>query len=246
MSALRSPLTPLLGVVAILVLAWSVAVPPFQVPDEVGHFAYVQSIAEGQGRPDQGTADYSTEQDWAKFLSLAIRSHSDTDLKPAWDASAERAWERVDAQLGDADRRDVGSLGAQVLHPPLYYGYEAVAYEAASGGDLFDRLQLMRLWSGLLMLVTTTGAWLLVGELTGRDRVLQLAGAACVGLQPMATFVSAGVNPDAALFATFSIALWLGVRVLRRGPSWGSVAALLAVVAAAALVKPAGMALLPA
>jgi hypothetical protein len=227
-------------------VAWALLVPPFQVPDEGGHFAYAQSLAEGQGTPGRGAVDFSTEHEWARSLSLATRSEADPELKPAWDPSSEREWERLDARLTDENRKDVGSLGAQVVHPPLYYAYEAVPYAAASGGDLFDRLHLMRLWSGLLMLVTTAGAWLLIGELTGRDRLLQLAGAACVGLQPMATFLSAGVNADAGLFAAFSIAFWLGARVLLRGPGRWSMAGLLAATAAAALVKPAGMALLPA
>lgn len=104
----------------------------------------------------------------------------------------------------------------------------------------------MRLWSGLLLLITTVGAWLLLGELTGRDRLLQLAGAACVGLQPMATFISAGVSPDGALFAATSVVLWLGVRVLRHGPTRATVAGLLAATVVAALVKLAGLALVPA
>jgi 4-amino-4-deoxy-L-arabinose transferase-like glycosyltransferase len=239
----------LLAAVAVVVVAWALLVPPFQVPDEAGHFSYVQSLVENGERPVAGPAwggppRYSSEQRWALTLSGALHSYGDTRLKPVWDEQTEDGWERVHDELRP-DRGDIAAAGAQARHSPLYYGYEAVPYAAASGGDLFDRLYLMRLWSGVLMLVTTLGAWLLVGELTGRDRLLQLAGAACVGLQPMATFVSAGVNPDAALFAASSVSLWLGVRILRRGPTRAAVAGLLAATALAAFAKAAGLALLP-
>lgn len=247
MSSARGVLAPLLLAVAVAVTAWALLVPPFFVPDEPGHFGYAQSLAEGAGRPAEnpppGGQHFSTE---ARRAHAVTRTHGvlhDPAYKPPWEPSEERAWE--ERPHGPRDREDVVAVGPQSNHPPLYYAYEVVPYEVASGGDLFDRLFLMRLWSGLLMLVTTAGAWLLIGELTGRNRSLQLAGAACVGLQPMATFISAGVNPDALLFAAVSLALWLAVRLLRRGPTRGGVAALMAVTAVAVLSKAAGLALVP-
>jgi hypothetical protein len=39
---------------------WGVVVPPFQVPDEIAHFAYVQYLAERGKPPPQGAgAQYS-------------------------------------------------------------------------------------------------------------------------------------------------------------------------------------------
>jgi hypothetical protein len=48
------------------------------------------------------------------------------------------------------------------------------------------------------------------------------------------------------LYASWSIALWLGVRLLRRGPSPGRAAALLAAVGVACVVKATSYALVPA
>jgi hypothetical protein len=217
------------------------------VPDEAEHFAYVQSLAENGKRPPRGPPDaplFSTEERTAGALARTGGVLADTAYKPAWEPSAERAWRAAGAR-GLAPG-DIAASGSQTEHTPLYYASEAVPYAAASGGDLFGRLFLMRLWSGLLMLVTTAGAWLLIGELTGKDRVLQLAGAACVGLQPMATFISAGVNPDALLYAAYAIALWIGVRLVRRPPSAGAVAGLIGATVVAILAKPAGLALVPA
>ena len=240
------PLVALLGAVAIAIVAWALLVPPFMVPDEAQHFGYAQSLAVNGERPPVGREkdpELSTEVRTARVVSRTTIVLTDTQYKPSWERIAEKAWNEHHGEFADDD---IVKLGPQANHPPLYYAYEVVPYAAASGGDLFDRLFLMRLWSGLLMLVTTSGAWLLIGELTRNDRLLQLAGAACVGLQPMATFVSAGVNPDALLFASYSMALWLGVRLLRRGPSRGAIAGLVAATAVAVLAKPAGVAVVPA
>jgi 4-amino-4-deoxy-L-arabinose transferase-like glycosyltransferase len=232
--------------VAVVIVAWALLVPPFSVPDETAHFSYTQSLAETGERPPQGDGNpdvrlFSTEEQIARRLARDSGHTFGSDVKPAWEPAAERAWRQLAGRLPRDDSR---GTGPQANHPPLYYAYEVLPYAATPGGDLFDRLFLMRLWSGLLMLVTAAGAWLLVGELV-RDRRLQLAGAACAGLQPMATFVSAGVNPDALLFAAFAVALWLAVRVARRGPSRGALVALPAVTLVAVLTKPAGLALVP-
>ena len=240
------PLLALLGAVAIAVVAWALLVPPFMVPDESEHFAYVQSLAENGERPPIGRAEdpqFSTEQRRGREIARVTAFLVDPEKRPAWERSGEGVWRKFE-HLAPED--DAVATGPQANHPPLYYAYELAPYAATPGGDLFDRLFVMRLWSGLLMLVTTAGAWLLIGELTRNDRLLQLAGAACVGLQPMSTFVTAGVNPDALLFAGFSIALWLAVRLVRRPPSRSAVAGLVLATGVSVFTKPAGLALVPA
>ncbi|HEX8067143.1 MAG TPA: DUF2142 domain-containing protein [Thermoleophilaceae bacterium] len=235
---------------AIATAAWALVVPPFQVPDEGGNFGYVQSLVEDGRRPvkqlPDGRRPFSYEEQVAEDRSRGVLGLGDPSVKPPWSEAVEQRWESltVPATRGEA-RENVRTVGPQSDDPPLYYAYEAIPYAAGSGGGFFDRLYLMRLWSGLLMLVTTAGAWLLIGELTGRDRLLQLAGAACVGLQPMATFVSGGVNADAGLLALWSIELWLGVRVLSRGPSRATVSALVATAVAACLVKTTALVMIP-
>src|SRR5207249_10788954 len=48
------PLLLLLGAVAAFVVAWSLFVPPLQVPDEQAHYGYVQSLVEKHKRPKGG------------------------------------------------------------------------------------------------------------------------------------------------------------------------------------------------
>jgi 4-amino-4-deoxy-L-arabinose transferase-like glycosyltransferase len=245
--ALPGPLVALLGAVLLLGVAWALVVPPFQAPDEQSHAGYVQSLVEGPGLP--GTAGrplFSSEQLAAQVAVNSDQTAANPLGRPQWSAVAWRAWERRDARLPDAARGDGGGPNPAASNPPLFYLYDTLPYLAASGGEYFGRLTLMRLWAVLWLLGTVTAAWLLAGELLGRDRLLQLVAAGVAGLLPMVTFISAQVGPDGMLYALWSLALWLGVRLLRRGAAPAPAVALLGVTGAAIVTKATSWALLPA
>jgi 4-amino-4-deoxy-L-arabinose transferase-like glycosyltransferase len=236
----------LLGATFLLSLAWSLVTPAFQAPDENSHFAYVQALAEGDGIP--GAADrapFSTEQALASSDSNADQAAQQPTVKMEWSAATYEWWREQDAALPADPRGDGGGPNPASSNPPLYYLYEAPAYFAASGGDLFDRLLAMRLVSMLWLLVTVTAVWLLAGEITGRDRLPQLAAASLAGLAPMMTFLSASVTPDAMMYALWSIVLWLGVRTIKRGLNWPTALLLFGLVGAACCVKSTSYGLIP-
>ena len=237
------PLAALLAVVFLFSVAWSLAVPPGQIPDESHHIQYTQTIAERHELPGDGPGAFSTEEDVALRTALRGGITFNLEKSPEWRRAAYDAWE---SNASDLARDDGGGFIFQGDNPPLYYAFESLAYWGGSGGDFFDRLELMRIWSSLLLLVTTTGAWLLAGEVFGRNRLLQLAAAALAGLQPMAAFISSGVNPDAALIAMWTIALWLGARIVRRGLSTRDGVALGLVAGFAVWVKATAWGFMPA
>lgn len=235
------PLVLLLAAIAILGVAWALVKAPWQAPDETWHFEYAQSVAERGALPDGASRpSASSEQGLADQASRAGAIAFHLPLKPPWDAASFARWERADAALPGGARSDGGGPNTAASNPPAYYLYEAIPQKALWFGDVFDRLFAMRVWSVLLLLVSATATWLLAGELFGRNRILQLAAAAIVGLQPMATFMSSSVNPDGMLMALWALTLWMGVRVLKRGLTIGSGAALAALAAATALTKATG------
>jgi 4-amino-4-deoxy-L-arabinose transferase-like glycosyltransferase len=241
------PLLFLLLAVGLVGAAWALFVPPLQAPDENSHFGYAQRLAESFELP--GDADrkvFSTEQDLAQDRSNSDQVAGILQTKPEWSEQAYDRWQSDQARLPDSVRDDGGGPNPASTNPPLYYLYELPAYLAASAGDLFDRLYVMRLWSALLLLVTTTATWLLAGELFGPRRLLQVVAAGVAGLQPMVTFLSAAVTPDAMLFALWSVALLLGVRVLKRRLTPANGIALMAVVGLAVVTKASSYALVPA
>jgi 4-amino-4-deoxy-L-arabinose transferase-like glycosyltransferase len=220
--------------------------PLFQAPDENSHFAYVQRLAESfqlPGSPARPTA--STEQNVAAAVSNADQAAAQLPVRMEWSARAYDRWRVRAATFTHAARANGGGANPASTNPPLYYLGEAAAYRLAQGGDLFTRVLFLRLASVLWLLGTVVGVWLLVGELLGRDRLLQLVAAGTAGLLPMLVFVSASINPDAMLYALWSFALWLGVLVLQRGLTPARGAALFAVVGLTCVVKATGYALLP-
>lgn len=245
--SLPRPLLFLLIAVAVAGAAWALLVPPFQSPDENSHFGYVQELAENFELPGDSTRKvFTTEQQLATDRSNSEQTAALLQSKPEWSRAAYDRWRTLENSLPDSARTDGGGPNPASTNPPLYYLYVTPAYLVAKGGDLFDRLYVMRLWSALLLLVTVTGAWLLAGELFGRNRPLQLVAAAFAGLQPMVTFLSVSVTPDSLLYALWSLALWLGVRLLKRGLTLPQGVALLGVVGLAIVTKSSSYALLPA
>jgi 4-amino-4-deoxy-L-arabinose transferase-like glycosyltransferase len=241
----------LLGASAIVAASWALIVPAWQAPDEHSHFGYAQTLAErGELPAATGERRYSTEQDEAADALGADQLAANLAARPEWSREEYERWRARQEAQGPGARSDGEGAGPQGANsartnPPLYYAFEAIPYHAAGAADLFGRLYLMRLWSGLLLLVAAAATWALVGELLGRRPGLQLAGAAVVALQPMAAFVSSSINPDAMLIAAFALTFWLGARVVRRGLTPGAGAALCAVTAIAILAKATGYALLP-
>jgi Predicted membrane protein (DUF2142) len=196
--------------------AWSFLTPAFQVPDEVGHVAYVQSLAE-TGRPqahppaltispEQATAMADTQ--FGEVGALTYRA-------AAWSPLQQR---RLAADLArPLSRRQTVPAGEAEPEPPLYYALEAIPYRVAHDGTLLERLMLMRLLSALLAGLTALLSFLFVREcLPGRPWAWTVGGLG-VALAPMLGFVSGGVNPDALMLA-LSAALFLCVaRGWRRG-----------------------------
>ena len=244
------PLAALVAAVLLAGIAWALVVPPAEVPDEPLHVAHVQTLAETAQRPepdgDEDQPVFSTEQRLARRLSNYEAPIHEPTMKPEWRPSAFARWRTEQAALTARDRRDGGGPNPTAGNPPLYYAWESVAYLATSWGDLFTRWYAMRVWSLLLLAVAVAATWLLAAEVAGRDRLAQLAAASFVGLHPGALAISAGINPDAAMIAAWAVVMWLGGRLLRRGPSWRGVVALLAATAAALLVKATSFGLIPA
>jgi 4-amino-4-deoxy-L-arabinose transferase-like glycosyltransferase len=237
-----------LGIVAIVGLVWALVVPPWQSPDEVAHFAYAQSLAENFELPgDTKAAPYSTDQLTADAAVGASRGAFFPGASPPdWSSADYDAYLAAEHGADPPSRSNGSGPDPASQNPPLYYLYEDIGYLVDHGGTAFGRLYTMRITGVLLILLTTLATWLLIGEALGRRRLPQLAGAACAGLMPMATFMSTSVNPDGLLVALWTLALWLGVRVINRRAQGADVIALCAVCAAAILTKATSYALVPA
>jgi len=228
-----------LAIAAVAVLnaaAWAIVTPPFQVPDEPAHVAYVQSLAE-TGRPPPRPPALTLSREQATLMG-------DTGFgsTTAWTYGA-AAWSRHRQPQLAADlarplaRRLTIAAGEAEPEPPLYYALEAIPYRAAHDETLLERLLLMRLFSALLAGVTAFLCFQFVRECLPATPWAWTVGGLAVALTPMLAFISGGVNPDALLFA-LAAALFLCVaRAWRRGATMRLALALGALIAAGMLTK---------
>ncbi len=236
----------LLAIVVVIGLVWALLVPPWQAPDEATHFAYAQSLAERFALPGgENRLTFSSEQRMANLATgagaLEFRAGQ---IRPNWSSRDYAGY--LAAVRRAPSRSNGGGANPESYDPPLFYLYSDLAYWAAYGGNIFDRYYAMRIWGIGLLVLTVVATWLLIGELLGPRRLPQLAGAALVGLLPTETFISTSVNPDALMIPLWTLALWLGTRVIRHGARPLDTVSLLGVTAAAVLTQPISYALVPA
>jgi 4-amino-4-deoxy-L-arabinose transferase-like glycosyltransferase len=238
-------LAVLLAIVAILGVAWALAVPPWQSPDELDHYAYAQSLAENSTLPGASNRpDDSSDERFADAAVGASRAAFFPDpAPPSWSHSEYAAYLAAEHGRAPPSKGDGGGPNGADSNPPLYYLFAAIGYLIDRGGTAFGRLYAMRLEGVLLLVITTVAGWLLAGETFGRRRLPQLSCAAVAGLLPMTTFISTSVNPDGLLIALWTLALWLGARVINQRARGWDVGALGAVTAAAILTKATSYAL---
>ncbi|MGH2894899.1 MAG: DUF2142 domain-containing protein [Solirubrobacteraceae bacterium] len=238
-------LAALLVIVVSVGLAWALIVPPWQTPDELAHFGYVQSLAENFAIPaTPGGPPASSDVRIADAAVGASRgAFWPAPAPPDWSRADYDAYLAVEHGAHPPPKSDGTGPSSATGNPPLYYLVGAAAYLLDHGGTAFGRLYTVRMFGVVLLLVTTISAWLLAGETFGRRRLPQLGCAAVAGLLPMSTFMSTAVNPDALLIALWTVTLWLGARVINHRAQGVDAVLLCAATAAAILTKATSYAL---
>lgn len=197
-------------------LAWSLIVPPFQVPDENAHYAYVQQLAEAGTLPrvvlPEGPLSPREDATISALLSYGIIGHAENPVPPT--ALQQKAVEAADSS--SLSSRGDGDALTATANPPLYYALEVVPYELG-GGKVLTKLTLMRLLSPLLAAATVLLIFLFLAELLPGTPLAWTAGALVAAFQPLFAFMSGGVNNDNLLYLAAAGTLWAIARAFRRG-----------------------------
>ena len=204
------------ALVAVLNAAcWSVISPPFQVPDEPSHFAYVQRLAETGSLPTGPAEKFPN----AEVVALNDLHYPEVRERPAVDTiSTAAAQRKLEHDLARPyARTGSGDAGVAASQPPLYYALETIPYSLGSGGTILDRLALMRLLSALMGGLTALFAYLFLREALPSTRWAWTVGGLGVALAPLLGIMSGAVNPDALLFAVSAALFYCLARGFRRG-----------------------------
>ncbi|HXN39981.1 MAG TPA: DUF2142 domain-containing protein [Solirubrobacteraceae bacterium] len=195
---------------------WSIVTPPFQVPDEPDHVAYVQELAEtGRLPTEQARAEFSTQEIYA----LNDLRQGLVRFKPQFPSISSLSEQRkLEHDLAlPLPRGELVNAGLAAGEPPLYYALQAIPYAAGSAGNLLDQLQLMRLLSALLGGLTALFIFLFVAEALPAMRWAAVAGALSVAVMPLLGFISGGINPESMLVTVSAALFYVLARAFRRG-----------------------------
>ena len=234
--------------VALNMIGWSLVTPAFQAPDEVDQFAYVQSLVERGQQPTpypQSTRlRWSTSEQNALLGAAIFTDHQAQDSRAPWLPADVATYRRVVGSNSDSTS-DGGGFTTMSGYGPLYYLLDAPGYLIAPRGSVFTELGWMRIVSALIGALAAVFTFALLRELApARQWPATLAGL-LVGFQPMYGFLSGAVNNDIGVDAAAAAAVWLTVRLVRRGFEWPTVAGLGVVLGVLPYFKPSGFDLYP-
>jgi hypothetical protein len=197
-------------------VAWSLITPPFQVPDEPEHVAYVKQVAETGHLPSHH-GSFSLEEQ-AALQDLRLQAVAEQPENQPISTSSQQ--HQLENELGAAERESKpGSeyAGVAASQPPLYYALQSIPYTIGKAGTLLDRIQLMRLLSALMAGLTALFTFLFVRETLPGVPWAWTVGALGVALVPLLGFMSGAVNPDAMLYAVTAALLYCLARAFARG-----------------------------
>jgi hypothetical protein len=238
----------LFAIAAVNACCWALITPVFQAPDEIDHFAYVQSLVERGRGPSHDSL--SPLQRWSGAEGQALDAidfltdHQLGDTQPPWLASAESEY-RHEVQRVRPPTDNGGGYSTSTVHGPLYYLALSPAYALTRHASIFSQLTLMRIASALLGALVVLFTFLLARELAPRRPWLAVLAALLVAYEPMYGFISGIVNNDVGVNAAAAALELLLLRMLRRGITipWGLCTGALLI--ALPIVKGTGLSLYP-
>jgi hypothetical protein len=205
------------GVACLNAVCWSFIVPPFQLPDEPSHFAYVEELVHAGRTPTSSGETFASDEMTALLAVHWAKVKRQPANRTIASGSEQRTLERELHSRAGTSHRGLGAGGVAASQPPAYYALAAIPYALGAGGGVLAQLQLMRLLSALLAGVTVLFVFLFLREALPALPWTWTLGGLCAALTPLLASNSSGVNPDALLFAVAAACFYCLARGFRRG-----------------------------
>ena len=201
----RAGVALVIGVFVLLAGLYSVVVPPFETPDEIWHYAFIQHLAAGRGLP---VSEPNTQALWRQqgvqapgyyLAAAALTAVIDQGDFPAIYGRA-----NPHAAIGQPD----ATANRNYL---IHHADEGWPWR----GSILA-LHLARFFSVFLGAVTLWATYRALALIV--DRRWALIGTALVGFIPQFIFISAAASNDNAINALAALVLWRLVALLVTPP----------------------------
>ena len=206
-----------------VILGWIFIVPAFEFPDEQAHFGTVSTLIDSGSMPKYGKSDLSLEMAESQKLLGIFRDGNGNNkytYHPEYHVEYGQGlvgiYEPAINQLNNVSDRNtyVGSEAAK--YPPLYYRYISFYTWLSNSRDILTRLYATRLGGIDLVAVMAIIVWQ-TGLILFKKRVYAATLTFLVMLQPMMSFVTAGINSDNLHNLFFFLILYLSLKIIRDG-----------------------------
>jgi hypothetical protein len=230
---------------------WSLITPIFEFPDEQAHIESVEFIVK-EGRMPAGeewdmTAEMKRTQDLLGNFRDTFGNNKYTyhpDYHVEYVDSLIGKYEAEIKSLNTEENRDSYVWKEAARYPRLYYDYMTIWYRLSESKDVIYRIYVLRLGNVLLALATALIIYQ-SGLLIFAKKSYALTLTMLVMLQPMYSFLSAGINSDNLHNLLFAAIVYCGLRIVRNGLNLNILALTTTVVVLDIVSKPQGYIVLP-
>lgn len=232
--------------VAGVILGWVMIVPAFEFPDEQAHMGSVSYMVSHGQMPVYEKPDLTTEMlETQKMLGIyrdglgnnLYTYHPEHHVE--YQAGEIGIYENEIKSLNTKEYRDTYLGNEAAKYPPLYYALASIYTKMVNGYDLLTRMYVTRL-SGLdIAAVIAVVVWQ-IGMLVYGKKSYAMLLTLMVMLQPMFSFVTAGVNSDNLHNLLFFLVIYLGLRLIKYELAFKDLFFMAAVIALDIYTKPQG------
>jgi len=170
-------------------LLWTYVTPPWEAPDETGHYGYVESMFYEKKFPVLGETLFSSRV-------MAV--------------GPEESQKQTDKYIGGS------SLNWIAQHPPLYYLLLEPFYAILPHDNVLPSIFFLRFFSVFLGCVTLYFGWKTVRILVPDQEWLQVAVIVGMAFLPMFSSISASVNNDNLVFALSAYLLYRSLKFFEK------------------------------
>lgn len=237
--------------VAGIISFWSLVTPIFEFPDEQAHIESVEFLAKNGRMPKGEEWDMTVEMKGTQDLLGNFRNNYGNnkytyhpDYHVEYVDSLVGKYESEIHSLNTQENRDTYVWKEAARYPRLYYDYLSTWYRLAASQDIILRSFILRLGNVALAVLTAFVIYR-SGLLIFGKKSYALTLTLLVMLQPMYSFLSAGINSDNLHNLLFAAIIYCGLHVVKEGIS-PRLAALTAMVVALDIAsKPQGYVALP-
>lgn len=232
-------------------LFWSFSTPIFEFPDEQAHIGTVEFLLKNDRVPAGEEYDMTKEMETTQKLLGVFRdpygNNSVTyhpEYRVPYTNSLTGLYEEQIIALNNPEDRGEYIWKEAARYPRLYYDFVGLGDRLVYDSDIFNRVFVMRLVN-LLLFVATILVSYNFGRLFFHKKYLAFTLATMVLLQPMYTFLSAGINSDNLHNLFVACILYLGVYNLKYRPTILTFLCSLLVLGLDLLTKPQAFIVIP-